>query len=115
MCQVDIDSTEKKQVESIQQSLPQKGQEQEQTTTKKRKKNQISYVREPLSVLCHHQPILESTQVGEAEDYEDRITLPIDFIEGFLFRDDLCNQISSRRLGSRYTQLELEGVFFRPG
>ena len=61
--------------------------------------------------LVHHQPILKCTKIGESKHHKNKISLPIDLVERFLFGNHLGDEVGSGGLGGCHSELKNERVF----
>ncbi|KAL7547857.1 hypothetical protein ACHAWF_011128, partial [Thalassiosira exigua] len=77
---------------------------------RKRQRREPLACGEPLPELVHHQPVLEASEVGEAEDHEYGVPLVIDLVPLLLVDDDLNHYVRRGRLGGGDAQLEDERV-----
>ena len=67
----------------------------------------LVHAHEHLPEHVHLQPVLEPTQVGEAEDRERRVALPVDAVrEGLLLDDRLGEQVRRTGFGGCDTEVK---------
>lgn len=71
----------------------------------------LVHSREPMTILVHHEIILETTEIGKAEYDKEGIAIPVDLIPTLPFSDNLGDEVGRTSLGRGNNELKGKRVF----